>query len=163
MKAIKKYIVEKLDIGKAIKQNHYVEFNPDDTSYEGKIDLSLTSNDKIEYYKLYDSDLKVIAWVEIWIEGIKDSYTTVIVQDDVYEYLSEFVSGYDKDWGFGIVNADEKLYKQLYGILDECDNLFLTTVEKWFEFRETSFDTQPQYLLPLQALYHKKIEPTLGK
>lgn len=161
MRTINKYIYERLILSKH-KKGGDIEFNPHDTSYEGKIDLSLTSNDKIEFYKIYDSALKFIAWAEIWIEGIKDSYTTIIVQDDVYEYLSQYVSDYDKDWGFGIVGADEKLWKQLYMILDECDNLFVTSVEKWYECRESSFNNQPQYLLPLQALYHKKIEPSFN-
>ena len=110
MQTINKYIQERLILNKN-KNAEDIEFNPFDTSYEGKIQLSKTANNKLEFHKIYNSDYNLIAWTETWIEGIKDSYTTLIVPDDVYDYLLQFVSDYDSDWGFGIIENNERLYK----------------------------------------------------
>ena len=135
MQTINTYIQERLILNKNKKEED-IEFSPFDTSYEGKIQLSKTANNKLEFHKIYNSDYNLIAWTETWVEGIKDSYTTLIVSDDVYDYLLQFVSDYDSDWGFGIIEDNEELYKQLHGLLNECDNLYVTSFEKWLETRE---------------------------
>lgn len=85
MRTINNYIYERLILNKNKKED--IEFNPFDTSYEDKIQLSKTSNNKLEFHKICNSDYNLIAWAETWTEGIKSSFTTLIVQDDVYDYF----------------------------------------------------------------------------
>lgn len=134
MISIDNYISERLILSKNKKNDINDDFNVFDSSYTGKLQLS--NNCKLEFHRIFNKKYKIICCTETWIEGIKESYTTVIVQDDVYDYLLQFVHDYDPDWGFGIVGADEKLWKQLYMILDECDNLYVTSFEKWLETRK---------------------------
>lgn len=160
MRTINKYIQERLILSKNKKKEDN-KFNPYDTSYEGKIQLSKTANNKLEFHKIYNSDYNLIAWTETWVEGIKDSFTTLIVVDDVYDYLLQYVSDYDSDWGFGIVGADEKLYKQLYMLLDECDNLYVTSFENWYESRESIFGKQTPAIYGALTIIAEKIQNTL--
>lgn len=162
MQTINKYIQERLILSKN-KKKEDIEFIPYDTSYEGKIQLSKTANNKLEFHKIYNDDLKLIAWTETWIEGIKDSYTTLIVSDDVYDYLLQFVSDYDSDWGFGIIEDNERLYKILHGLLDECDNLYVTSFENWYESRESIFGKQTQAIYGAFTIVAEKIQNTLIK
>lgn len=162
MQTLNKYIQERLILNKN-KKGEDTEFSPFDTSYEGKIQLSKTANNKLEFHKIYNSDYNLIAWTETWVEGIKDSYTTLIVQDDVYDYLLQYVSDYDSDWGFGMVGADEKLYKQLYMLLDECDNLYVTSFENWYESRESIFGKQTPAIFGAFTVIAEKIQNTLIK
>lgn len=162
MRTINKYIHERLILNKN-KNEEDIEFNPFDTSYEGKIQLSKTANNKLEFHKIYNSDYNLIAWTETWIEGIKDSYTTLIVSDDVYDYLLQFVSDYDSDWGFGIIEQNEQLYKQLHGLLTECDNLYVTSFENWYESRESIFGKQVSAIYGALTIVAEKIQNTLIK
>ena len=162
MQTLNKYIQERLILNKN-KNEEDIEFNPFDTSYEGKIQLSKTENNKLEFHKIYNSDYNLIAWTETWIEGIKDSFTTLIVTDDVYDYLLQFVSDYDSDWGFGIIEQNEQLYKQLHGLLSACDNLFVTSFEKWSESRESIFNKVIQSKYGAFTFVREKIENTLSK
>lgn len=162
MQTINKYIQERLILSKNNKKED-IEFNPADTSYEGKIQLSKTANNKLEFHKIYDSDYNLIAWSETWEEGIKDSYTTLIVNDDVYDYLLQFVSDYDSDWGFGIIEDNEELYKQLHGLLDECDNLYVTSFENWYESRKSIFGKQTTAIFGAFTVIAEKIQNTLIK
>ena len=160
MQTINKYIQERLILNKNKKEED-IEFSPFDTSYEGKIQLSKTANNKLEFHKIYDSDYNLIAWTETWEEGIKDSYTTLIVQDDVYDYLLQYVSDYDSDWGFGIIENNEQLYKILHGLLDECDNLYVTSFENWYESRESIFNKATQAMYGAFTIVAEKIQNTL--
>jgi hypothetical protein len=164
MKELKDTILEKLQISrKLLSSVENIEFNPADASYEGKIQLSKTANNKLEFHKIYNSDYKLIAWTETWIEGIKDSFTTVIVTDTVYDYLLQYVSDYDSDWGFGIIEDNEELYKQLHGLLDECDNLYVTSFEKWVESRNAIFGKHVSAIYGALTIVMEKIENTLIK
>lgn len=161
MQTINTYIQERLILNKNKKEED-IEFSPFDTSYEGKIQLSnKTANNKLEFHKIYNSDYNLIAWTETWIEGIKDSYTTLIVQDDVYDYLLQYVSDYDSDWGFGIIENNEQLYKILHGLLDECDNLYVTSFENWYESRESIFNKVTQAMYGAFTIVAEKIQNTL--
>lgn len=160
MRTINNYIYERLILNKNKKEED-IEFDPVDTTYEGKIELSKTSNKKLEFHKIYNSDYNLIAWTETWIEGIKDSYTTLIVTDDVYDYLLQFVSAYDSQWGFGIIEKNEQLYKQLWGLLDECDNLYVASFDKWYESRESIFSKQTSAIYAAVTSIAAKIESTL--
>lgn len=162
MQTINKYIQERLILSKNKKEED-IEFSPFDTTYEGKIQLSNISNKKLEFHKIYNDYIAPIAWTETWIEGIKDSYTTLIVPDDVYDYLLRFVSDYDSDWGFGIIDNNERLYKQLHGLLDEFDNLYLASFEKWYESRESIFKKETQAMYGAFTIIAEKIENTLIK
>lgn len=162
MQTINKYIQERLILSKNKKEED-IEFIPYDTSYEGKIQLSKTANNKLEFHKIYNDDLKLIAWTETWIEGIKDSFTTVIVPEDVYDYLLQYVSDYDSDWGFGIIENNERLYEILHGLLDECDNLYVTSFEKWYKSRESIFNKQTPAIYGAFTIVAEKIENSLIK
>ena len=161
MKNFTQFINEKLHINKDTYKDSNISFEPYDTSYEGKIQLSKTANNKLEFHKIYDSNYNLIAWTETWIEGIKSSFTTLIVLDDVYEYLLQFVSDYDSQWGFGIIEQNEQLYKKLHGLLDECDNLFVTSFEKWYKSRESIFSKQTSAIYAAVTSTAAKIESTL--
>lgn len=160
MQTINNYIQERLILSKN-KKKEDIDFTPADTSYEGKIQLSKTANNKLEFHKIYNSDYNLIAWTETWVEGIKDSYTTLIVSDDVYDYLLQFVSDYDSDWGFGIIEDNEELYKQLHGLLNECDNLYVTSFENWYESRESIFNKVTQAMYGAFTIVAEKIQNTL--
>ena len=162
MRTINTYISERLILSKNKKKDD-IEFSPFDTTYEGKIQLSGVSNKKLEFHKIYNDNIAPIAWTETWIEGIKDSYTTLIVDDDNYDYLLQFVSDYDSDWGFGIIEKDEQLYKQLHGLLDEFDNLYLASFEKWYESRESIFGKQSSAIFGALTIVAEKIQNTLIK
>ena len=162
MQTINKYIQERLILSKNKKEED-IEFSPFDTTYEGKIQISNTSNKKLEFHKIYNDDLKLIAWTETWIEGIKDSYTTLIVPEDVYDYLLRFVSDYDSDWGFGIIENNERLYKILHGLLEEFDNLYVTSFERWYESREWIFKKETQAIYGAFTIVAEKIETSLIK
>lgn len=133
MISIDNYISERLILNKNKKNDINDDFNIYDSSYTGKLQLS--NNSKLEFHRIFNKKYKIICCTETWIEGIKESYTTVIVKDDVYDYLLQFVYDYDPDWGFGIIEKNEQLYKQLCGLLSVCDNLYVTSFEKWLETR----------------------------
>ena len=169
MQTINTYIQERLILSKN-KKKEDIKFNPADTSYEGKIQLSKTANNKLEFHKIYDSDYNLIAWTETWIEGIKDYITTLIVTDDVYDYLLQYVSDYDSKWGFGIIERikrNEQLYIKLLGLLPECDNLYVTSFEKWYKSRKSIIGAQisPVYAAAYAAITSvaEKIENALIK
>lgn len=134
MISIDNYISERLILNKNKKNDINDDFNIYDSSYTGKLQLS--NNCKLEFHRIFNKKYKIICCTETWVEGIKESYTTIIVQDDVYDYLLQFVYDYDPDWGFGIIEKNEQLYKQICGLLSACDNLYVTSFEKWLETRE---------------------------
>lgn len=67
--------------------------------------------------------------------------------------LLQFVSDYDSQWGFGIIERNEQLYKQLWGLLDECENLYVATVEQWYDSRESQFKNDKKLLSEINSFY----------
>lgn len=170
MKKFIQFINEKLHINKDMYKDSNISFEVFDSSYQGKIDLKQSINVTLEYHKIYNSNYEVIAWAETWQEGIKDSIVTLIVTEDVYDYLEQYVQAYEdgktlkmnKD--FAILPDNNKIYKDLKGTLSDVDNIvMIASFEMWEESRSTLFIQQTQAKYGAFTLVHEKIKTTLGK
>lgn len=170
MKKFIQFINEKLHINKDMYKDSNISFEVFDSSYQGKIDLKQSINVTLEYHKIYNSNYEVIAWAETWQEGVKDSIVTLIVTEDVYDYLEQYVQAYEdgktlkmnKD--FAILPDNNKIYKDLKGTLSDVDNIvMIATFEMWQESRSTLFIQQTQAKYGAFTLVHEKIKTTLGK
>ena len=170
MKNFIQFINEKLHINKDKYKDSNFNFEVFDTSYEGKIDLKQSINVTLEYHKIYNGNYELIAWTETWQEGIKDSIVTLIVTEDVYNYLEQYVQDYEDgktlkmNKGFAILPDDNKIFKDLKGNLSNVDNIvMIATFEMWQESRNTLFIQQTQAKYGAFTIVHEKIETTLGK
>lgn len=170
MKNFIQFINEKLRINKDKYKDSNFNFEVFDTSYQGKIDLKQSINVTLEYHKIYNSNYEVVAWTETWQEGIKDSIVTLIVTEDVYNYLEQYVQDYEDgktltmNKGFAILPNDNKIFKDLKGILSNVDDsIMIATFEMWQESRNTLFIQQTQAKYGAFTIIHEKIETTLGK
>lgn len=170
MKKFIQFINEKLHINKDMYKDSNVNFEVFDSSYQGKIDLKQSINVTLEYHKIYNSNYEVIAWAETWQEGVKDSIVTLIVTEDVYDYLEQYAQAYEdgkmlkmnKD--FAILPDNNKIYKDLKGTLSDVDNIvMIASFEMWEESRSTLFIQQTQAKYGAFTLVHEKIKTTLGK
>lgn len=170
MKKFIQFINEKLHINKDMYKDGNISFEVFDSSYQGKIDLKQSINVTLEYHKIYNSNYEVIAWAETWQEGVKDSIVTLIVTEDVYDYLEQYAQAYEdgktlkmnKD--FAILPDNNKIYKDLKGTLSDVDNIvMIATFEMWQESRSTLFIQQTQAKYGAFTLVHEKIKTTLGK
>lgn len=170
MKRFIQFINEKLHINKDMYKDSNISFEVFDASYEGKIDLRQSINVTLEYRKIYNSNYEVIAWTETWQEGIKDSIVTLIVTEDVYDYLEQYTRDYEdgktlkmnKD--FPILPTDNKIFKDLKGTSSDVDNIvMIASFEMWQESRNTLFLQQTAAKYGAFTLVQEKIETTLGK
>lgn len=170
MKKFIQFINEKLHINKDMYKDSNISFEVFDSSYQGKIDLKQSINVTLEYHKIYNSNYEVIAWAETWQEGVKDSIVTLIVTEAMYDYLEQFVQDYEDgknltmNKGFAILPNNNKIFKDLKGILSDVDNIIMiASFEMWQESRNTLFIQQAQAKYGAFTVVHEKIETTLGK
>lgn len=168
MKDFIQFINEKLRINKDNYKNGNFDFEPYDTAYVGQIDLKQSINVILDFHRIVNSKYELIAWTETWQEGIKDSIVTLIVTEDVYNYLEQFVQGYEDgktlkmNKGFAILSDDNKIYKDLKGNLSNVDAIvMIASIEMWTESRNTLFLQQTRAKYGAFTTVKEKIENSL--
>lgn len=168
MKDFIQFIDEKLRINKDNYKNSNFDFEPYDTAYVGQIDLTQIINVTLDFHRIVNSKYELIAWTETWQEGIKDSIVTLIVTEDVYNYLEQYVQDYENgktltiNKGFAILPNDNKIYKDLKGNLSNVDDIVMVaSFEMWVESRNTLFLQQTRAKYGAFTTVREKIENSL--
>lgn len=155
------YISERLVINKDKNRTKNINLDVQDSSYEGKIQLN--DNIKLEFHKFYNSKYTPICWAETWVEGIKDTYVTLIVDLDTYDDLLEYTNGYDKNWGFAILDNNCELYSKIKGLFSNVDKyILIADYDTWSKSRfELVNNKNDKTLKEWLKRYCEQIEHTL--
>lgn len=136
MKTINNFITEKLQISRN-KQVSYNIFNPDEIYDQSYLDsIGLTHTIELEFHTIYNAQYNVIGITDSWFETRNRFALTLIVDDETYKSFSEYIVSEDEDWGFGVLNTNDKIVEKLKGILDSFDCYMVTTYNKWYNKRK---------------------------